>query len=336
MCRLGAFLSGGVDSSSVVGQMAERTNGVKTFSIGFTTKKFDELRYARVIAERYGTEHHEEVVTPDIDEMFDRLVEHFDEPFADNSAIPMLYLSRMTRRHVTVALSGDGVDEIFAGYRLYYYGWLESRIRAKYPDWFRRSVMRLAGRWYPKLDFMPQVFRAKSLLTNLSLELAEAHYNTRAYFGGDGLERVLTPEMKRDLAGYHPRETMRQWFAPHAELPPLEQMQAVDHGDMAARRHSGKGRPHHHGVLAGGSGAVSGLPARRVGRPLAGAVQDCRVATASMSSSAPWSRTSRRNCSTGRKMGFSVPMAEWMRSSLKPRFERLVMGGGMQGPGQRG
>ena len=115
---LGAFLSGGIDSSIVVALMAAQASGpVKTFSIGFNEKEFDELPYARLIAERYGTDHYEFVVRPNAKEIFPRLVWHYNEPFADASAIPTYYLSQLARRHITVALNGDAGDENFAGYR---------------------------------------------------------------------------------------------------------------------------------------------------------------------------------------------------------------------------
>ncbi|MDQ3746224.1 MAG: asparagine synthase (glutamine-hydrolyzing), partial [Acidobacteriota bacterium] len=114
---LGAFLSGGVDSSAVVGLMARASNRpVKTFSIGFNEDSYNELRYARVAAREFGTEHHEFVVTPEICSVVDELVWHFDEPFADSSAIPTYVVSKLAREHVKVVLSGDGGDELFAGY----------------------------------------------------------------------------------------------------------------------------------------------------------------------------------------------------------------------------
>jgi asparagine synthase (glutamine-hydrolysing) len=117
---LGAFLSGGIDSSAVVALMAGLSDApVKTFSIGFDEKEFDELPYARLIAERYGTEHHEFIVRPNATEIFPQLVWHYNEPYADPSAIPTYYLSQLARRHVTVALNGDAGDENFAGYRRY-------------------------------------------------------------------------------------------------------------------------------------------------------------------------------------------------------------------------
>jgi len=142
---LGAFLSGGIDSSSVVAMMARNASGpVKTFSIGFTSKQYDETRFARMVAERYATEHEELIVEPDAVAVLPKLVWHFGEPFADPSAVPTYYVSEMARRKVTVALNGDGGDEAFFGYRRYQaMGYLTRLDRM--PRWGREGVAALLG-----------------------------------------------------------------------------------------------------------------------------------------------------------------------------------------------
>ncbi|HEV2185627.1 MAG TPA: asparagine synthase (glutamine-hydrolyzing) [Stellaceae bacterium] len=140
---LGAFLSGGIDSSSVVAMMARNASGpVKTFSIGFTSKQYDETRYARMVAERYATEHEELIVEPDAVAILPKLVWHYGEPFADPSAVPTYYVSEMARRKVTVALNGDGGDEAFFGYRRYQaMGYLTQLDRM--PGWGREGLAAL-------------------------------------------------------------------------------------------------------------------------------------------------------------------------------------------------
>src|ERR671928_959213 len=146
---LGAFLSGGIDSSAVVALMSqESSERVKTFSIGFEEQDFSELHHARRIAEHVGADHHEFIVRPDAVEVLPTLVEHYGEPFADSSAIPTYYVSKETRKHVTVALNGDGGDESFAGYERYAAMRLSERYR-KLPGVLREQVINRAVNLLP-------------------------------------------------------------------------------------------------------------------------------------------------------------------------------------------
>ena len=147
---IGAFLSGGLDSSTVVAMMAQASSTpIRTFSIGFDEADFDELRFARQVAARYGTDHYELVVKPNALEVLPKLAWHFDEPFADSSAIPTYYVSKITREHVTVALSGDGGDENFAGYRRYAHALGLHERFDQGPGQLARPLLRLASRLLP-------------------------------------------------------------------------------------------------------------------------------------------------------------------------------------------
>lgn len=324
---LGAFLSGGVDSSAVVAYMARHAPGrVRTFSIGFRERDYDETRYARMVAERYRTDHREQTVRPQIHEMLDALVNHFDEPFGDASAIPSLYLAKMTRQHVTVALSGDGADEIFAGYRRYRHALIEESIRRKFPQWFRRSVFRFMGRIYPKFDYLPQVFRAKTLLTNLSHDLANSYFNSLTVFRDGELERVLAPGLRAALGGYDPRLRYAERFVRHRELAPLEQLQAVDvetylpgdilvKADRATMAWSLESRsPWLDYRLAE---LAARLPCGWKIRGGEGKFIFKKTVESLVPGEILWRP----------KMGFVTPLKEWFRGELRPLFEREVLEG---------
>ncbi|HUQ13284.1 MAG TPA: XrtA/PEP-CTERM system amidotransferase [Novosphingobium sp.] len=188
---LGAFLSGGVDSSSVVALMAEASAApVTTCSIGFDRSGYDESDYARAVAEKFGTRHFERTVSPDDFSAIDRLAEVFDEPFADASALPTLRVCALAREHVTVALSGDGADEALAGYRRHAFQLREDRVRALLPSGLRQSMFGAAGRLYPKADWAPRPLRAKATLQALGTSSEDGYARALA---------ILTPELRDAL-----------------------------------------------------------------------------------------------------------------------------------------
>ncbi len=182
---LGAFLSGGVDSSAVVAMMARAGGGrVKTFSIGFADKHYDETRYARMVAQRYGTDHHELVVEPDALAVLPRLVWHYGEPFADPSAVPTWYVAEMARRDVTVALTGDGGDECFLGYGRYKaMHWLDRLDRL--PAAARARLAQLIGAAPPGLQRRCKLPRIRGALTATPSSPACRYLPTIAFFGND-------------------------------------------------------------------------------------------------------------------------------------------------------
>jgi asparagine synthase (glutamine-hydrolysing) len=191
---LGAFLSGGIDSSTVVALMAKSMGQpVKTFSIGFREDSYNELRYARLTAEKYGTDHHEFFVTPDICDVADELVWHFDEPFADSSSIPTYVVSKLARQHVTVALSGDGGDELFGGYERYLVE-RSRRVFGQLPKVLRENVM------FPVSVRLPHGARGRNLLHNLSLDPVERYLDSLSVFTSMNRELLYSEDLKRKLA----------------------------------------------------------------------------------------------------------------------------------------
>jgi asparagine synthase (glutamine-hydrolysing) len=226
---LGAFLSGGIDSSSVVAIMANIIyKPVITTSIGFEEEKFNELSYAKIIADRFKTKHYEYVVKPDAVRILEKLAWYFDEPFADSSAVPTYYLSKVSREKITVALSGDGGDENFAGYRRYYYDRLENQLRSFFPVSFRRYFIGGIGWLYPKADWLPQVLRAKTLLTNLSLSPLEGYFNTMSAFTSAMKNKLFSYEVRKLLKGYNSLSVFENYFNKANTDDPLSRIQYLD------------------------------------------------------------------------------------------------------------
>jgi len=200
---LGAFLSGGVDSSAVVATMAGVSEQpVNTCSISFSDPAFDESRYAREVAERYRTRHFVDNVDSDDFGLVDELARTYDEPYADSSAIPTYRVCQLARRHVTVALSGDGGDESFGGYRRYRFHTMEERLRGMLPLALRRPAFGLLGRVYPKADWAPQVFRAKTTFQALARSSVEAYFHSVSFLNDDVRGSLYSSAFKAELGGY--------------------------------------------------------------------------------------------------------------------------------------
>ncbi len=192
---LGAFLSGGIDSSAIVALMAELSEKpVKTFSIGFREDSYDELKYARIAAKHFGTEHHEFVVTPDLYDILDEIVWHFDEPFADQSSLPTFMLSKLAREHVTVVLSGDGGDELFAGYERYSVDRRRNGF-SRIPSFFRKGVLRRLS------SFLPDSAPGKNYLYNVSLDPISRYIDSISPFNGPRKAKLYTSGFRSAMNG---------------------------------------------------------------------------------------------------------------------------------------
>jgi len=322
---LGAFLSGGIDSTIIVGlmqQLSERP--VQTFSIGFPVKAFDERTYAREAAEHLGTEHHEQVVTPDAVKILPKLIWHYDEPFSDSSAIPTMYLSEMTRQNVTVSLSGDGGDELFAGYDRYQAvriaGWFDHL-----PAPLRKlATLRIWQRLPASVQQKSRRRRLKRLLSALSEPRDRRYLKWISIFDDDRRTALLTDDFQAQLGGADAAEPLLQAYAecPNRDFVtrttcadvltylPGDILNKVDIASMAfSLECRSPFLDHRVAELA----AALPLSAKLRGR------QGKRILIETFSDLLPASIQQRR------KMGFGVPLDHWFRHELKPMLQETLL-----------
>ncbi len=323
---LGAFLSGGVDSGAVVAMMAELSKDpVNTCSIAFGDPRFNEAEYAEKVANRYHTRHSVEEVSPEDFELLDRLAGLYDEPYADSSALPTYRVCELAKKRVTVALSGDGGDENLAGYRRYRFHMMEEKMRSLLPPGIRRPLFGFLGRIYPKADWAPRVFRAKTTFEALSRDSVEGYFHSVSILSSGLRRRLFSQSFLNSLQGYEAVEVLKQ----HAKNSPTEDaLSLIQYLDMktylpgdiltkvdrASMAHALEvrvplldhklvewisGLPPHF-KLNGGEGkyifkkALSGhLPDEILYRP---------------------------------KMGFAVPLANWFRGPLRERMKDALLG----------
>jgi asparagine synthase (glutamine-hydrolysing) len=322
---VGAFLSGGLDSSVVVASSAELTAGpLQTFSIGFAEEAFSELPYARQVASRYGTRHTEETATPDAVALLDDLTHFYDEPFADSSAIPTFLVSRLASRSVKVVLSGDGGDEAFGGYARYAHDLKEAAVRRWLPGPFRRAVLGPVARVWPKADWLPRPLRAKTLLSNLARDPGHAYANTLAVCRSPLRRRLLAPDLARELNGHDPERLVRAAHSTAAGADALSGMIAADVAvllpddflvkvDRASMAHGLEVRPPFldHELME--------LAARIPSRFKVRGIQTKWVLKEAYKKQLP-ADTLRRP-----KRGFELPIDAWLRRPLRERFEAAVL-----------
>ena len=327
---IGAFLSGGVDSSAVVALMADRASQpVTTCSIGFDVADLDETAHARLIAEKFGSAHHERIVDPAMFDRIDALAAMFDEPFADASALPTAAVCALAREHVTVALSGDGADEAFAGYRRHVFHAAEERARGALPLPLRRAVFGPLATLYPKADWAPRPLRAKTTFQSLALSGEEAYARALGVMSPELRGRIFSPAMKRELGGYRAEQPLIELMrnaparsgldrAQYADLKfwlPGDILTKVDRTSMAVSLEAREPLLDHHLVEL-----AARLPETR--RVSGG--QGKLALKQAMEGTLP------RQILYRPKQGFVLPIAQWFRSDLKEaaraaaRSERLL------------
>jgi asparagine synthase (glutamine-hydrolysing) len=322
---LGAFLSGGVDSSAVVAMMAGLSpEPVVTCSISFGDPAFNESQYARSVAERYGTQHHVEQVEADGFTLIDRLAAVYDEPYADSSAIPTYRVCELARRTVKVALSGDGGDESFGGYRRYRWHMNEERIRSLLPLALRRPVFGLLGEIYPKADWAPRVFRAKTTFQALARDSVQAYFHTVSVVSDRMRHELFSEELRRELQGYRAMEVLERHAARAPSDHPLSLIQYMDlktylvgdintKVDRASMAHGLEVREPlmDHSLVEWTSNLPPDLKLRRgEGKYLLKRALEPYLS---------------RDILYRPKMGFSVPLASWFRGPLRESLRRSVL-----------
>lgn len=322
---IGAFLSGGIDSTIIAGLMQSlSTRPVKTFSIGFPVAAFDERSYAREAAQHLGTEHHEQVVEPSALQILPKLIWHYDEPFADSSAIPTMYLSEMTRREVTVSLSGDGGDELFGGYQRYQAvqvaGWtdrlpsfvrglLGAEIWQKFPASVRQNSKRR---------------RLKRLLSAIALERRRRYLKWISIFDDERRASLYTPEFQASLGQFDPAEFL---FAAYQECPerdfvtqttcadvltylPCDILTKVDIASMAYSLEARAPFLDHQVVDLAARLPVEWKIQGRQGK---------QILIETFADLLP------KRIQTRSKMGFGVPLDHWFRNDLRPLLADVLL-----------
>jgi asparagine synthase (glutamine-hydrolysing) len=322
---LGAFLSGGIDSSAVVALMSELGPApVKTFSVGFEEQDFSELRHARRVAERIGADHHEFIVRPDALEVLPTLVEHYGEPYGDSSAIPTYYVSRETRRHVTVALNGDGGDECFAGYERHAAMRLSERYR-KLPGFLREGLIeRVVGLLPSSESRRSRVRDLKRFLRAASLPPVERYLRWVSVLDPRTKRELYTDDFLRETAANDPAQWLAPWFAPAngaglldavlladtMTYLPNDLLVKVDIASMAVSLEARSPFLDHH-VIEFAASLPEGLKLR------------------GLTTKYLLRRTLRRLLPaenlTRAKMGFGVPVGDWFRGSLQPFLRETLL-----------
>jgi asparagine synthase (glutamine-hydrolysing) len=324
---LGAFLSGGVDSSAVVAMMAELSaEPVKTCSISFGNPEYNESAYARQIADRYRTTHAVEQVDPEDFSLVDKLAPLYDEPYADSSAIPTYRVCQLARRTVTVALSGDGGDESFAGYRRYRWHAFEEGWRRWLPDGVRGPLFGLAGALYPKMDWAPRVLRAKATLQGIARDSVDGYLHSVSILTESARQGLYSPSFRRELQGYRALEVFRRYAASAPTDDSLSLVQYLDYKtylpgdiltkvDRASMAHSleVRGPLLDYELVSWVSGLTPALKLRnREGK---------YVFKRALRSRLP------DNILYRPKMGFAVPLASWFRGPLRERVRSSLLDG---------
>jgi len=336
---VGAFLSGGLDSTAVVTSMAQMSDRrLTTFTCGFDTEGFDERQHAAGIASIVGSEHHESPVRVSAAQLFDEQSWHLDEPLADPSLVPMFYLARNARRHMTVALSGDGGDEVLAGYRRYRFDVNEHRVRRVLPTPLRRAIFLPAAALYPSGSRLPRPLRAGRTLRNIADDPATAHARSICTTEPSRAMGLLGADVRAELGDYDPLDTARSAYH-RCDAP--DHLSKCQYVDMRFALADGILAKVDRASMAHGLEVRSPMldyrfvefcwriaPGRRMrgGRGKAPLRDAVRAHLCDGLSADDARRATAGACTRRGKRGFDVPLDAWFRNGLRGRLEDAIGG----------
>lgn len=332
---LGAFLSGGVDSSGVVALMSSLSDDpIKTCTVGFDEARFDETTFAELVAKQYGTDHRVFTADQNVADNLERIVAYFDEPFADPSLVPTYFVSELAKREVTVAIAGDGGDEVFAGYQKYQVDAIENQWRNACPQWLRSTLIPLAAQvanWAYRMTKIPVLKKAHTLLYSLSVEPAMGFYLTNSMITDAQWNDLVNDQTRSALGKYHPSRVTLDAYHRAA-------------GDHLAKILYTDTKTYLPGGILVKVDRMSMANSLEVRAP----ILDYQIVefAASLDSNLKYRRTVGQGAGNGekkyvlkeafkpllsddtlyrKKMGFSVPLAEWLRNELKQKaHEHLI------------
>jgi len=322
---LGAFLSGGVDSGTLLALMRRfSSNPIRTFTIGFLERDFTELPQARATAAMHGATHTEQIISPNEIGILEEMTEFFDEPLADTSKVPTFLVSKLAAGSVKVVLSGDGADEAFAGYPRYQHDLREDKIRRWLPDWFRQTALREASKLWPRGRWLPKPFRLAQVMENVSHDAATATAISLAYCRLPWRRRLLHRDLVAELGKHDPKDAIRHAFRQAATGDVVAGMTAADFGvllpddylvkvDRAGMAHGLEVRPPYldHEFIELACTIPSELKIRDgVGK---------WILKQSITDLVPEENIRRP------KRGFNVPVNRWISGPLRQRFEDSVL-----------
>lgn len=334
---LGAFLSGGVDSGAVVSAMASASDSpVRTCTIAFKDQDADESRFAATVAHRYGTDHAVEYGEVDAEALIGPVAAAYGEPFADSSALPSYRVSALARKRVTVALSGDGGDEVFAGYRRHAFHLKEEQLKARLPGFLRRALFGPLAAMYPKLDWAPRYLRAKATFEALAGDAVSGYFRAVTLVPPAQRRGLFTPDFEAELDGYRAIEVLRRHadaYERAATRPdPLGRIQYIDLKtwlpggmltkiDRASMANGLEVRAPFldHGFVEW----AAGLPARARIDGMEGKA----LLKKTMEAYLP------REVLYRPKQGFGMPLAGWLRGAMADRVYALLKPGPLQDTG---